>query len=309
MNSFRFSFLWRLLAACCLLLILVILGGYLVSAGKLSRIHEADVSRRLSFIVLISGIITAACIYPLLLGLHKMIFRFADDVVTGNLDLARSLGEAIALRDSDTGAHNFRVTLYAFYLAEALEDPVIDMRTLMLGAFLHDIGKIGIHDAILLKPGRLTDDEMNIMRTHVELGLKLIKSSKWLQLARNVIEGHHERFDGFGYPNGKYGKNIPIEARIFAIVDVFDALTSERPYKGPIPFDQAILCIQNGAGSQFDPDLVSIFVSIADRAYSTIHCATELELEEMMVDLVDRHRRVLYDARPVSPSEFKNQKV
>lgn len=304
MEQFNRSFLWRLLVACCILTALVILGGYLVAAGKLGAIEGEGVSNRVALVALASGLATAACLYPLFLSLHRRILRFADDVVTGNLDLARSLGEAIALRDSETGGHNFRVSLYAFHLAEALGNPRIDMRALLLGAYLHDIGKIGIHDAILLKPGRLSDDEMEVMRSHVVLGLKIIKTSKWLQLARNVIESHHERYDGLGYPNGLKNIEIPLEARIFAIVDVFDALTSERPYKGPMELDRAIACIQEGAGSQFDSDLVTVFCRIASESYNTIHPAKDSELEEMMVKLVDRHRKVLYDSRPVSPMEF-----
>jgi response regulator RpfG family c-di-GMP phosphodiesterase len=186
-----------------------------------------------------------------------------------------------------------------------MDDPRLDMRSLMLGAFLHDVGKIGIPDALLLKPGRLTAEEMTVMRTHVGLGLKIIGSSSWLQLARNVIEHHHERFDGAGYPRGLAGPDIPMEARLFAIVDVFDALTSERPYKRPMPLEEALVCLQEGAGGHFDPAMVEAFAGIAPGAYEAIHRATGHELEEMLRALVERHRQVLYDAGPVSPSKFK----
>jgi hypothetical protein len=185
MDHFQRLFLWRLVIACCFLTVLVALGGHLVAIGKLSELQGHHVGYRVALIAVSSGLATAACLYPLLVNLHRRVFRFADDVVTGNLELARSMGEAIALRDSDTGGHNIRVTLYALTLAEALDDPSLDMRTLLLGAFLHDVGKIGIHDALLLKPGRLTEEEMAVMRTHVCLGLKIIENSQWLQLARN----------------------------------------------------------------------------------------------------------------------------
>jgi response regulator RpfG family c-di-GMP phosphodiesterase len=180
------------------------------------------------------------------------------------------------------------------------------MRTLLLGAFLHDVGKIGIRDAILLKPGPLTEEETASMRAHVGLGLKIIGSSKWLQLARSVIEGHHERFDGRGYPRGLKGIAIPLEARLFSIVDAFDALTSERPYKRPLSLADSLACLQEGAGSQFDPDMVAAFCRIAGHAYHAIHPATGTELQDMLTSLVERHRQVLYDARPVSPAVFNS---
>jgi putative nucleotidyltransferase with HDIG domain len=305
MKHFHQAFLWRLLIACCLLAAMVAFGGHLVAIGKLRELNGHDMHSWVALITVFSGLATAACLYPLFVNLHRRIFRFADDVVTGNLELAAVMGAAIAQRDSETGDHNFRVTLYAFHLAEALDDPGLDMRALLLGAFLHDVGKIGIRDSILLKPGRLTDEEMAVMRTHVGLGLEIIGSSRWLQLARKVIEGHHERFDGKGYPQGLSGTAIPLEARLFSIVDVFDALTSERPYKRPLPLAEALACLQEAAGSQFDAGMVAAFCRVAEEAYRSIHLATEPELQGMLTALVERHRRVLYDARPVSPSTFK----
>ena len=306
MEHFYQAFLWRLLIACCLLAALVALGGHLAATGRISALQGPGVGRRVTLIALTSGLATAACLYPLLVNLYRRVFRFADDVVTSNLELASVMGAAIAQRDSETGEHNFRVTLYAFRLAEAWGDPGLDMRALLLGAFLHDVGKIGIRDAILLKPGPLTEEEMAAMRTHVGLGLKIIGSSTWLQLARNVIEGHHERFDGKGYPRGLTGIAIPLEARLFSIVDVFDALTSERPYKRPLPLAESLTCIQGAAGSQFDPDMVAAFCRIAGDAYRAIHPATETELQDMLTGLVDRHRPALYDARPASPAVFNS---
>ena len=301
MEHFHQAFLWRLLIACCMLAVLVALGGNLVAAGRISALQGPRAGQRVALIALGSGLSTAAFLYPLLLNLVRRVFRFADDVVTGNLELASVMGAAIAQRDSGTGGHNFRVTLYAFRLAEAWGDPRLDMRAMLLGAFLHDVGKIGIRDAILLKPGPLTAEEMAAMRSHVGLGLKIIGSSKWLQLARNVVEGHHERFDGRGYPRGLQGTAIPMEARLFSIVDVFDALTSERPYKRPQPLAESLAFIQGAAGSQFDPDMVAAFCRIAGDAYRAIHPATQTELEDMLTALVERHRKVLYDARPASP--------
>lgn len=301
MEPFHQAFMRRLLTACGLLAALVALGGHLAATGRISALQGPRVGQRVALIALGSGLATAAFLYPLLVNLHRRVFRFADDVVTANLELAMVMGDAIAQRDSDTGDHNFRVTLYAFHLAEALGDPALDMRALLLGAFLHDVGKIGIRDAILLKPGRLTDAEMTVMRTHVDLGLRIIGSSTWLQLARNVIGCHHERFDGTGYPRGLAGTAIPLEARVFAIVDVFDALTSVRPYNGPLPLAEALALLKGGAGSQFDADLVAAFGRIAGDAYQAIHPAPESELRDLLSALVERHRPALYQAGPVNP--------
>lgn len=255
--------------------------------------------QRLSLAALLSTLALGAVLYPLLLSLHRRAMRFSEDLVSANLELASVLGSAIAQRDSDTGSHNFRVTLYAIRLGLVVEDPALDMRALILGAFLHDVGKIGIHDAILLKPGPLTAEERLVMSSHVERGVAIIESSKWLHLARNVIECHHERFDGGGYPRGLKGRNIPLEARIFAIVDVFDALTSQRPYKPPIPLPEVMAILEREAGSHFDPDLVLRFSSIAAEAFRDIDGAAEFELQVGLKNWVDRHRSTLQADKPV----------
>jgi len=164
-------------------------------------------------------------------------------------------------------------------LGKAVGLPAVEMRQLTLGAFLHDVGKIGISDNILLKPGKLTDAEFATMRTHVALGVDIIKQSDWLQGARDVIEGHHEKFDGSGYLRGLKGEQIPLNARIFAIVDVFDALTSRRPYKAPMPLEEALAIIRRDAGTHFDPWLVELFVNLAPSLYADIGQANAGELE------------------------------
>lgn len=287
------------------LTVLVLIGAKLAANGILSKISDGDTTKKVIVIVMVSALSTALCLYPLFYNLYKDIHKFADDVVTGNIDLAKSLGNAIALRDSDTGSHNFRVTLYAFYLAEAIDNPNIDMRALLLGAFLHDIGKIGIHDDVLLKPGKLTDTEMLSMQNHVTLGLDIIGSSRWLQLAKRVIENHHERFDGRGYPNGIKGNNIPIEARIFSIVDVFDALTSKRPYKDAMDPTEALNCMAIENGKHFDSTFFNIFSNIALNMHRKFYYLTELELENKMTNIVNKHKTFLYSNKPISPVEMK----
>jgi HD-GYP domain-containing protein (c-di-GMP phosphodiesterase class II) len=256
--------------------------------------------QRISLAALLSTLASGAVLYPLLHSLHRRAMGFSEDLTSANLELASVLGSAIAQRDSGTGTHNFRVTLYAIQLGLEVKEPALDMRTLILGAFLHDVGKIGIHDAILLKPGPLTAEERVVMCSHVERGVAIIESSNWLHLARNVIECHHERFDGKGYPRGIEGRKIPLEARIFAIVDAFDALTSERPYKPAIPLPEVLAILDREAGSHFDPDLVVLFHSIAAKAFRDIGGAAEFELQARLKAWVDQHRSFLHTDRSVT---------
>ena len=202
-------------------------------------------------------------IYPSILLLTRRIRKLSDNLLHSNLEMTQVLGSAIAQRDSDTYEHNYRVSLYSVRLAEQLNLGTAEMRRLLKGAFLHDIGKIGIPDGILRKPGRLTDDEMRIMREHVPLGLDIICRSSWLADAADVVGCHHERIDGTGYPKGISGEGIPLSARIFAIADVFDALCSERPYKTALPADSAISIMRQESGKHFDRTLFDVFENIA----------------------------------------------
>ena len=129
---------------------------------------------------------------------------------------------------------------------------------------LHDVGKIGIPDQILLKPGKLTDEEFVVMKTHTNIGAKLLANghSDLVRLAERIALSHHERWNGNGYPQGLSGKDIPIEGRILAVVDVFDALTHARPYKEPWTVEQAVAEVERGAGTQFDPDVVNEFMQL-----------------------------------------------
>ena len=237
-------------------------GVYVVSESTLTEIE-----RQLWHTViwaLLAVLITTLILYPVMITLNRDVMRFSREVIQGNLEMASVLGSAIALRDSDTGSHNYRVTLYAIRLAEALKSQtVVDMKSLILGAFLHDVGKIGISDNILLKPGKLTEEEFDIMRTHVELGVQIVSTSPWLECARDVIEFHHEKFNGRGYLKGISGENIPLTARLFAVVDVFDALTSKRPYKEPMPFERVMEILQQDSGTHFDPVIIAVFRLVA----------------------------------------------
>lgn len=215
-------------------------------------------------------ILSLLLLYPVLLGLTRRSLSLTKSLLDSNIEFLQSLGSAIAKRDGDTDTHNYRVTLYAVRLAEAMKLNRENIDSLILGAFLHDVGKIGIPDQILLKPGRLTVEEFEIMKRHVVFGGEIIQDSTWLKRARDVVLFHHEKFDGSGYPHGAYGKDIPLNARLFAVVDVFDALMSTRPYKKPMSIENALRVLQDGAGKHFDPGAVSTFVSVAPALYGEI---------------------------------------
>jgi len=176
------------------------------------------------------------------------------------------LGRASEMRDTETGAHITRVAYFSQELARGigLPEDVVDL--IYYGSPLHDVGKVGIPDAILLKTSRLTESEMELMRTHTTLGHEILKNakSKYMICGRMIALTHHERFDGMGYPGGIIGEAIPIEGRITSVADVFDALGSHRPYKEPWPLERIIEYMLEQKGKQFDPDLVDVLLSKAE---------------------------------------------
>lgn len=262
-------------------------GVYQVDAETLKGIRN-DVVRALILVVVIV-LATTLVLYPIIILLNKNLVHLSRDLLKGNIELMEVLGNAIAKRDSDTSVHNYRVTIYAIRLAETLKLSGTQLRQLIAGAFLHDVGKIGISDNILLKPGKLTDEEFAVMRTHVALGVDILAKSDWLLEARDVVEFHHEKFDGSGYLKGLKGEAIPLNARIFAIADVFDALISVRPYKKAFSFDEAMRILQEGRSSHFDPRLLDAFTGIASELYTTINGQEDQAVEGMMMALVTRH--------------------
>lgn len=259
-------------------------GIYQVDQQTLDSIKE-NLFRILLFVTL--GItFTTLLMYPIILTLNRELIRLSGDLLKGNLELMNVLGCAIAERDSDTNNHNYRVTFYALRLGEAIGLSRENIHDLITGAFLHDIGKIGIRDSVLLKPGRLTAEEFEIMKTHVSLGINILNKSSWLNGARDVVEFHHEKYDSSGYLQGLKGEEIPLNARIFTIVDVFDALTSKRPYKEAWAVTDAIAALQQNSGSHFDPRLVRVFALIAPNLYEEIHCLKESQMEIMLQRLI-----------------------
>ena len=197
-------------------------------------------------------------------------------VAEGTRDLAAALGElqqtyqatlealgsALATREVGTELHSRRVHAYSIALARAHGLPEAELDALGRGVLLHDIGKIGISDAILLKPGPLTPEEWTIMRSHPSVGRQLLERIPFLRDAIPVVYHHHERWDGTGYPLGLAGPAIPIGARVFAVADAFDAMTFDRPYSTAITMQAARARIQEAAGTHFDPDVVATFLAV-----------------------------------------------
>jgi putative nucleotidyltransferase with HDIG domain len=175
-----------------------------------------------------------------------------------------ALGDALDLKDAETEGHSKRVTAFTMAIARAMDLPDDRRDVIARGAFLHDIGKMAIPDAILRKPGRLTPEEQMEMRKHAFYGYQMLRKIPFLQEAANIVYSHQERYDGSGYPRGLKGEQIPLGARIFAVADTFDAITSDRPYRAAQSMSAARREIQKYAGRQFDPDVVETFMSISE---------------------------------------------
>jgi response regulator RpfG family c-di-GMP phosphodiesterase len=185
-------------------------------------------------------------------------------------DTLEALGAAIDLRDSPTAGHSRRVFLYSMELARSIGGLEQEIRTIAMGAWLHDIGKLAIPDRVLLKPGPLTDPEWEIMRRHARIGYELVKSISFLAGAAEIVLTHHERFDGSGYPQKMKGDEIPFGARIFAVADTLDAMTSDRPYRAALPLQAARDVIERGSGTLFDPLVAAAFLRVPSATWETI---------------------------------------
>ncbi|MGD9947866.1 MAG: HD-GYP domain-containing protein [Desulfobulbus sp.] len=232
---------------------------------------------------------TSVLLYPVILQLVHKLTQFSQNLLDANLGTLSLLASAISKRDSDTDIHNYRVTLYAVRLAETLHLENSAIQTMIKGAFLHDVGKIGVRDDILLKPDKLDVEEFVEMQAHVGYGLDIISSSMWLADAAQVVGCHHEKYDGSGYPAGQAGEAIPLAARIFAVVDVFDALTSKRPYKQPLSFEATMDILQQGRGSHFDPIIVDVFATIAPDLYQGFAGCDDQRLRDHLRALITRY--------------------
>jgi putative nucleotidyltransferase with HDIG domain len=195
----------------------------------------------------------------------------------------RALGNAVDLRDSPTAGHCQRVVLYSLKMADVLSLSREERQTIAVGAWLHDIGKLAIPDSVLLKPGSLTEAEWRVMRSHVEIGYEMVRQIPFLQHAAEIIRTHHERSDGSGYPRGLKGLDIPMGARIFAIADTVDAMTSDRPYRLARPFREASDEIRAGAGKRYDESAAEAFLSFPMETWETIRLENEAAPESSLI--------------------------
>lgn len=177
------------------------------------------------------------------------------------LDTIERLGIAAEYKDEDTARHIFRMSNYCAVLARGMGLPPDEVQTILRASPMHDVGKIGIPDAILLKPGKLTGEECNVMKTHAEIGRRILdgSDSELLKAGAIIAILHHEKWDGSGYPKGIAGEEIPLWGRICAVADVFDALTSKRPYKDAFPNEKAYAILKESSGGHFDPGVVEVF--------------------------------------------------
>ena len=185
-------------------------------------------------------------------------------------DTLQALGAAIDLRDNGTAGHSQRFCRYSLEIARAMGWQEKELGSLARGAYLHDIGKLGVPDGILLKPGPLTAEERKLMQRHSQIGFDLIKDIPFLADAAEIVFMHHERFDGSGYPRGLKGEEILLSARVFAIADTLDAITSDRPYQRASSFESAQGTIRRLSGTAFDPQVVGIFLNIPENIWPTI---------------------------------------
>jgi putative nucleotidyltransferase with HDIG domain len=181
-----------------------------------------------------------------------------------------ALGDALDLKDSETEGHSKRVTAYAIALARAMGIPPQEIKIIARGAFLHDVGKMAIPDEILRKPGKLSEQERELMREHCARGYQMLRKIPFLAGAAEIVFCHQEHYDGSGYPNGLRGREIPIGARIFAIADALDAITSDRPYRMASDFDFAREEILRCSGTQFDPAAVEVFLKIPNELWQEL---------------------------------------
>lgn len=262
-------------------------GVYKVTADTMNEIRIRIAFSLLQVVFII--FLTTVVIYPIVLMLNRGLIRLTTDLSHANIGMLKVLGSAVAKRDSDTNLHNYRVTIYAVRLAELTGIKKEDVQALIKGSFLHDVGKIAISDNILLKPGKLTDEEFVNMKTHVRHGIDIIDQYEWLKGAAEIVLHHHEKFDGTGYGDGLKNTSIPLNARIFAIADVFDALTSERPYKKALSLTAAMDIMHAGTGSHFDPDLLAAFDTIAEQLHAGVSRADGKTLEIALDKIVDRY--------------------
>src|SRR6266699_1265771 len=189
-----------------------------------------------------------------------------------------ALGDALDLKDRETEGHSRRVTAFTIAIARAMGLTADQIRVIARGAFLHDIGKMAIPDAILNKPGKLDPAEFETMREHPYRGYQIVRKIPFLSEAAEIVYSHQEKFDGTGYPRGLKGEQIPLGARIFSIADTLDAMTSDRPYRAAMPDSAAREEITKWSGRQFDPDVVKVFLSMPEKIWPALRKEIDAEI-------------------------------
>jgi HD-GYP domain-containing protein (c-di-GMP phosphodiesterase class II) len=260
---------------------------FAVSPDTLDRLRKRAIN--LALLAMFIVVVTTALLYPVIIHLLNRVSSLSARLFEANLEILKVLGSAVAKRDSDTDSHNYRVTIISVKIAETCGIPKDDIRRLIKGAFLHDVGKIGIEDDILHKPGRLTTDEFQLMKKHVAYGIDIVNKAEWIKEAEDVVGYHHEKYDGSGYNSGIEGGTVPIIARIFAIADVFDALGSRRPYKEPLSYDETMEIIRAGRENHFDPVYVDAFEPISKSIYENYAGREDEGLAEELDSIIKKY--------------------
>ena len=262
-------------------------GVRLVPAWQNQQVMASSLSAAL--MAALAALLCGAAIFPVVVHLSRENERKTREVLDSHISMMEALGRAIAKRDSDTGIHNYRVSWIASGIAELMGLKGSAMQSLIAGSFLHDVGKIGIPDAILLKPGKLDEAEFSIMRTHVAQGEEIVTGMGWLDGANAIVAAHHEKWNGAGYPRGLKGEDIPLAARIFAVADVFDALCSKRPYKEAMSLEVAMAILEKDTGSHFDPAVMAVFRPIATSIHQRLQGISEEEARHLLEARVHSH--------------------
>src|ERR1041384_6382638 len=229
-------------------------------------------------------------------NLENLVAERTEKLKRANAELERSyditleaLGDALDLKDAETEGHSKRVTAFTIAIARAMGLSGEKIRVIARGAFLHDIGKMAIPDAILRKPGALTEAETEIMREHCFRGYQMLKKIPFLSEASEIVYAHQERFDGTGYPRGLRGQDIPLGARIFSVADTLDAITSDRPYRAAQTIQVAREEVERFSGRQFDPEVVRVFLEMPDTIW-----------EDLRKEINSQIYRFTYPIKPVA---------
>lgn len=273
--------LWRIIPVVG---VFVIFGLAIIEVAK-RFVPTSGIMQSPSVVLLVSVMILC----PLIILSARKVLALVVNLEMAHLELLMVLSKAIAQRDNATEEHNLRVAIMSVHLAIAAGLDWSSIPGLFTGALLHDVGKIGISDSILLKPGKLLPEERQEMERHVVYGNAILADATLPAGARRVVHYHHERFDGDGYPEGRKGAEIPQEARLFAIVDTFDALTSNRLYRQPTALEETLLIMERERGTHFDPDYLESFKMIAGALYNrVVRVAPECLLEQAL-ELVEKY--------------------